>query len=64
MKLAFELPPAQAEKLQAEAQRLGLAPEDLARAAVLDLLATPAPDFDSAAARVMTKNRELYRRLT
>jgi hypothetical protein len=30
MKLAFELPPAQAEKLQAEAKRLGLSPEELA----------------------------------
>jgi hypothetical protein len=53
MKLAFELP----------AKRLGLSAEDLARAAVLDLLATPATDFDAVAARVIAKNQELYRRL-
>jgi hypothetical protein len=41
MKLAPELPPAPAERLRQEARRLGLAPEDLARAAVLDLLSTP-----------------------
>jgi hypothetical protein len=62
MKLAVELPPAQAEKLREEANRLGLPPEELARAAVLDLLSTPDDEFH-AAARVLEKNKELYRRL-
>ena len=35
----------------------------LARAALTDLLATPDPDFESTARRVLDKNRELYRRL-
>jgi hypothetical protein len=63
MKLAFELPPAQAEKLRTEAERLGLSPEDLARAALSDLLANPDADFHAAASRVLTKNEELYKRL-
>jgi hypothetical protein len=63
MKLALELPAAQAEKLRQEAARLGLAPEDLARAAVLDLLSTPDAEFQAAAARVLQKNQELYKRL-
>jgi hypothetical protein len=63
MKLAFELSVQQAEKLRAEAERLGLAPEDLARAALSDLLATPDAEFHAVAARVVEKNRELYRRL-
>lgn len=63
MKLAFELPSAQAEKLRIEAERLGLSPEDLARAALTDLLATPDAEFQAVAARVVAKNRELYRRL-
>jgi hypothetical protein len=63
MKFALELPPAQAEKLRHEASRLGLAPEDLARAAVLDLLGTPDAEFGAAATRVLQKNQELYRRL-
>jgi len=63
MKLAFELPPAQADRLRAEAARLGLSPEDLARAALLDLLATPDAEFQTIAARVLAKNRELYKRL-
>lgn len=63
MKLAFELPPAQADRLREEAKRLGLAPEDLARAALADLLGTPDAEFRAAAARVLQKNQELYRRL-
>ena len=63
MKLAIELPAAQADKLRAEAQRLGLSPEDLARAALSDLLSTPDPEFQDAARRVLTKNQDLYRRL-
>ncbi len=63
MKLAFELPPAQADRLREEARRLRLAPEDLARAALADLLGTPDAEFRAAAARVLQKNHELYRRL-
>jgi hypothetical protein len=43
--------------------RLAVRPEDLAAAAVRDLLAAPAPDFQAAARRVLAKNEELYRRL-
>jgi hypothetical protein len=63
MKLTIELSPAQAERLRHEAARLGLAPEDLARAAITDLLATPGDDFKAAAERVLRNNEELYRRL-
>lgn len=63
MKLAFEISQAQAKKLRAEAERLGLSPEDLARAALTDLLATPDAEFEAVAARVVAKNRELYKRL-
>jgi hypothetical protein len=63
MKLIIDLPPVQAERLRQEAERLGLAPEDLARAAIADLLAAPGDDFQAAAERVLRKNKELYRRL-
>ena len=63
MKLSIDLSAVQAERLRAEAERLGLTPEELARAAVADLLASADEDFEAAAARVLKKNEELYRRL-
>jgi hypothetical protein len=63
MKLTVDLSPAQAEQLRQEAERLGVAPEELARAAITDLLATPDQEFARAAERVLRKNEELYRRL-
>jgi hypothetical protein len=63
MKLTVDLSPAQVERLRHEAERLGVAPEDLARALIAELLAAPADDFQAAAERVLRKNEELYRRL-
>lgn len=63
MKLSIDLSAAQADRLRLEAERLGLTPEDLARAAITDLLATAGEDFRAAADRVLKKNEELYRRL-
>ena len=63
MKLTIDLSPAQADRLRHEAERLGLTPEDLARAVIADLLAAPGEDFKAAAERVLRRNEELYRRL-
>ncbi len=64
MKIRIELPQVQADKLRGVARRLGVRPDDLATAAVLDLLNHEAGDFDSAAQYVLQKNRDLYRRLS
>ncbi len=64
MKIAIELSGAQADCLRERAKRLGLQPEDLARAAVADLLANGDEDFEAAAAHVLQKNAELYERLS
>jgi hypothetical protein len=63
MKLSIDLSPAQADRLRLEAERLGLTPEDLVRAAIADLLAAAGEDFKTASDRVLKKNEELYRRL-
>ena len=62
--IPVELTPAQEQRLKAEAHRLGLSAEDLARLAIEDLLDRPEPDFEDAARHVLQKNRELYDRLS
>ena len=63
MVLPVELTEAQLESLRLRPKALGISPEQLAAAAVADLVAKPAADFEQAAARVLSKNAELYRRL-
>jgi TPR repeat protein len=58
-----ELLEAESKKLRAEASRLGVEPEELAIAAVLDLL-NRSDDFRDAARYVLRKNKELYQRLS
>ena len=63
MSISLNLDDDQLKRLQERARELGVDPHDLAKAAVRDLLARPAEDFDRAAQSVLDKNRELYRRL-
>ncbi|MCP3902177.1 MAG: DNA-binding protein [Planctomycetes bacterium] len=63
MKFAIELTEAQLAKLRERASRLGLEPEELAKAALADLLETPNDEFRTTAERVLQDNSELYRRL-
>jgi hypothetical protein len=63
MTIAIELGANQALALADAAERLQVSEAELAAAAVRDLLAQPRANFDAAAARVLNKNQELYRRL-
>lgn len=63
MTLNLELDEAQVLQLQAIASRLNVTVADLAKAAINDLIAKPDSEFERAAARVLEKNTELYRRL-
>ncbi len=64
MKLAIELSPEQQKQLAATAHRLNIPVEALAAAAVRDLVAFPAAEFEAAAEELLKKNRELYERLS
>ena len=64
MSLSVDLDEEQSRRLEERARQLGVDPRELARAAVNDLLTRPADDFERAAAFVLEKNRELYRRLS
>jgi predicted transcriptional regulator len=63
MRLSVELTPALEAQLAAVAARLNVSAEDLAAAALRDLLTQREADFQAAAGRVLAKNRELYQRL-
>ena len=64
MKVVVELSETQLEKLQQEAGRLGMLPEQLAGAAVSDLLRAPDREFQRIVDHILRKNEELYRRLS
>ncbi|MGF1603989.1 MAG: DNA-binding protein [Thermosynechococcaceae cyanobacterium] len=61
--LKIELDEQQTKRLQEVADRLKVSMNDLAKAAVNDLVARPEAEFDQAANRVLQKNAELYKRL-
>jgi hypothetical protein len=63
MKLSIDLNDVQIGLLRQAAAKLGVPIEDLARAAVSDLLIGEDDEFAEAARRVLDKNRELYKRL-
>lgn len=61
--MKLELSESLEEQLRERAKHLGVNVEDLARAAVADLVGQPAPDFEKAAQEVLARNADLYRRL-
>lgn len=63
MRLSFELTDAQQGQLNAIAQRLNVSADALAAAALRDLLDRREAAYEDAAAHVVEKNAELYRRL-
>jgi hypothetical protein len=61
--IAIHLSDERAAQLRAWAEQVGLAPEDFLRRRVEQLLDRPDESFRQAAAYVLEKNAELYRRL-
>jgi len=62
--VSITLSEAQATRLSQVAEELGVQAEELARAAVTDLLTERSSDFEAAARHVIAKNRDLYERLS
>ena len=63
MTLSIRLPDDAERQLREAAARLRVPVDELAAAAVRDLVSQPPADFEAAARHVLNKNRELYRRL-
>ena len=51
------------QKLQDLARQFRIAPEELLRVSVEELIARPQADFQKALGYVLDKNKELYKRL-
>ncbi len=64
MTLTLQFDEEQSRRLIEVARELQVDPSELARAAINELVSRPSEDFDSAARRVLEKNRELYKRLS
>ncbi len=64
MKLSVDLSEEETKRLETAAKRLGVRSEDLARAALTDLLGRSQEDFQRISQHVLKKNEELYRRLS
>ena len=64
MRVAIDLTEEQLNQLRQQASELGVPVEELARAAIVDLVSKPAETFSAVAEHVLAKNRELYRRLS
>ena len=63
MNLKIELNEQEVSRLRAQAQELGVTPEQLAHGVLVDLLAEPDDEFRDIAERVIAENHELYTRL-
>ncbi len=57
------LPDERVKKLQELANRFRVAPEELVRASLEELLTRPMEDFQQALERALRKNVDLYKRL-
>lgn len=63
-KITIQIEDNKAQALRAKAERYGLDPEQFLKASVEDLIGQPDNDFQEAALRVLSKNKELYQRLS
>ncbi len=61
--ITISLPDDRLNKLKEIATRFSVAPEELVRVSIEELLTRPEEDFRRALEYVLSKNAELYRRL-
>ncbi len=61
--ITVSLPDDRLQKLKEIAMQLGIAPEELVRISIEELLTRPEEEFQRVLEHVLNKNAELYRRL-
>ena len=61
--ITVQLDDSKAALLKEKAEKYGISLDELVTVSIEDLLAQPEPEFDAAMRKVLSKNRELYKRL-
>jgi hypothetical protein len=61
--ITVQLDDSKAALLQEKAEKYGISLGEFVTASIEDLLTQPEPEFDAAMRKVLSKNRELYKRL-
>ncbi len=62
--ITVEIEDSKAIILREKARKFGLLPDQFVTASIEDLIAQPDPDFEKAMRKVLSKNKELYKRLS
>ncbi len=60
----MEIEDSKAIILREKARKFGLLPDQFVTASIEDLISQPDPDFEIAMRKVLSKNKELYKRLS
>lgn len=61
--ITVEIDDTKAALLQEKAKKFGLLPDQFVTASIDDLIGRPEPEFEDAMRKVISKNKELYKRL-
>ena len=62
-RIIVEIDDSKAELLQKKAEKFGILPDQFVTASIEDLIGQPEPAFEDAMRKVISKNKELYKRL-
>ena len=62
-RIVVEIEDSKAALLREKAKKFGLLPDQFVTAYIRDLIGQPEPDFEAAMRKVLSKNKELYKRL-
>jgi len=62
--ITVEIEDSKATILKEKARKFGLLPDQFVTASIEDLISQPDPDFETAMRKVLSKNKELYKRLS
>ena len=63
-RITVEIDDSKAALLREKAEKFGILPDQFVAASIEDIISRPEPEFENAMRRVISKNKELYKRLS